>query len=203
MDKSIPQSHQLAVCVQKRHRLEPIASTCHPRAADGRSLPRVSRDREPESLSNLLREGDVGSHRDALRHKRQPFTCSCAPPIRRLVVFRGCRSLVVYMNIGSFHHAHGRDVPVHLDHADCPTRLEHHVGAARCRRGEVGGFANSGSSSSVRFSGRGCELSTAGLAARSSSAVHLRAHILVLLRHPASPAATAANGCRLGAEQRR
>ena len=70
MDKSIPQSHQLAVCVQKRHRLEPIASTRHPRAADGRSLPRVSRDREPESLGNLLREGDVGSHRDALRHKR-------------------------------------------------------------------------------------------------------------------------------------
>ena len=36
MDKSIPQSHQLVVCVRKRHRLEPIAPTRHPRAADGR-----------------------------------------------------------------------------------------------------------------------------------------------------------------------
>ena len=75
MDKSIPQSHQLVVCVQKRHRLEPIAPTRHPRAADGRSLPRVSRDREPGSLSNLLREGDVGSPRDALRHKRHVVAC--------------------------------------------------------------------------------------------------------------------------------
>ena len=39
----------------------------------GRSLPRVGRDREPEGLGDLLRQGDLHGDRDALRRERHFF----------------------------------------------------------------------------------------------------------------------------------
>ena len=59
------------MCKTVPARVHPSPPPANPRAAQGRSLARVGRDREPEGLGDLLRQGDLRSDRDALRHRRQ------------------------------------------------------------------------------------------------------------------------------------